>query len=138
MEQITTVNALRIQRYLHEYHIVCSSALLFSLFNARRRTGLINLMNCFCKMSASKIQIRSGMKSKDTENLIQAIKAVCNKEMGYLAAAKNITCLVLHYTITFAQIGTLFKPPSQNWAVSQLFLQLLKRSLLNILLIERK
>ena len=74
----------------------------------------------------------SGLKSWDTENLIQAIKAVCNKEMGYLAAAKYITCLVLHYTITFAQIGTLFKPPSPNWDVSQLFLQLLKRILLNI------
>jgi len=60
------------------------------------------------------------------------IKAVCNKEMGYLAAARNITCLVLHYAITFAQIETLFKPRSQNWGVGQLFLQLLKRSLLNI------
>jgi len=70
--------------------------------------------------------------------MIQAINAVCNKEMGYLAAAKNITCLVLHCTINFAQIGTFFKPPSQNWGVSQLFLQVLKRSLLNISLIERK
>jgi hypothetical protein len=40
-------------------------------------------------MSASKIQRRSGLKSWDTESLMQAIKAVCNKEMGYLAAAKK-------------------------------------------------
>jgi len=39
-------------------------------------------------MSAGKIQRRSGLKFLDTENLIQAIKAVCNKEMGYLAPAK--------------------------------------------------
>ena len=70
-------------------------------------------------MSASKIQRRSGLNSWDTENMIQAIKAVCNKESGYLAAAKKYNCLVLHYAITFAQIGTLFKPPSQNWGVSQ-------------------
>jgi len=37
--------------------------------------------------------------------MIQAIKAVCNKEMRYLAAAKNIICLVLHYKIAFTQIG---------------------------------
>jgi len=49
---------------------------------------LINLMHCFLKMSASKIQRRSGFKSWDAENMIQAIKAVCNKEMGYLVAAK--------------------------------------------------
>jgi hypothetical protein len=70
--------------------------------------GLINLMNCFFKMSASKIQRRSGLKLWYMENMIQAIKAVCNKEMGYLATAKNITCLLLHYTITIAQIGTPF------------------------------
>ena len=64
--------------------------------------------------------------------MIQAIKAVCNKEMVYIAAAKNITCLILHYKITFAQIGDLFKPPGQNWGVRQLFLQLLNTSLLNI------
>jgi len=64
--------------------------------------------------------------------MTQSIKAVRNKEMGYLAAAKYITCLVLHYTITFAQIGTLFKPPSQNWGLSLLFFQLLKSSLLYI------
>ena len=93
---------------------------------------MINLMNSFFKMSASKIQRRSRLKSWNTESLIQAVKAVCNKEMGYLAAEKSISCLVLHYTITFAQIGTLFKPPSQNWVVSQLFLQLSKRSLVNI------
>ena len=46
-------------------------------------------MNCFFKMSASKIQRRSGLKSWDMENMIQATKAVCNKEMGYLAAAKK-------------------------------------------------
>jgi hypothetical protein len=93
---------------------------------------LINLMNCFFKMSASKIQRRSVLKSWDTENMMQTIKALCNKEMGYLATAKTTTFLVLQYTITFAEIGTLYKPPSQNWGVSQLFLQLLKRSLLNI------
>jgi hypothetical protein len=83
-------------------------------------------------MSASKIQRRSVLKPWDTENIIQAIKAACNKEIGYLAAAKNISYLVLHYTITFFQIGTLLKPSMQNWGVSQLFLQLLKRSFLNI------
>jgi len=93
---------------------------------------LINLRNCYFKMSACKIQRKSGLKSWDTENMIQAIKAVCNIEMGYLAAAKNITRLVLHCTLTFVQIGTLFKSPSQNWGVSQLLLQVLKRSLLNI------
>jgi hypothetical protein len=42
--------------------------------------------------------------------MIQAINAVCNKEMGYTAAAKkNIMCLFLHYTITFAYIGTHFQ-----------------------------
>jgi len=60
------------------------------------------------------------------------IKALCNKEMRYLAAAKIITFLVLHYTITLAVIGTLVKPPRQNWGVSQLFPELLKESLLNI------
>jgi len=65
---------------------------------------LINLMHCFFKMSAGTVQRRSGLKSWDMENMIQAIKAVCNKEMGYLAAAKkNITCLILHYTVTFSQ-----------------------------------
>jgi len=55
----TTVNALRIQR---------------SLYN---------------KMSASKNHRISGLKSWGKENMIQAIKAVCNKEMGYLAAEKT-------------------------------------------------
>jgi hypothetical protein len=85
-------------------------------------------------MSTSKIQRRSGLESWDTENMIQSIKAVCNKEMGHLAAAKNIICLVLHFTITFAQIGTLLRPPSQNWGVCQLFLQLVEY----LLLIEQK
>jgi len=49
---------------------------------------LINLMLCFFKMSASKIQRRSTLKSWDTENIIQEIKAGCNKQMEYLAAAK--------------------------------------------------
>jgi hypothetical protein len=39
-------------------------------------------------MSASKIQRRSCLKSWDKESIIKAIKAVRNKEMGYLAAAK--------------------------------------------------
>jgi hypothetical protein len=65
-------------------------------------------------MSASKIQRRLGLKSWHTENIIQTIKAVCNKEMGYLAVAKNITCLVLHYTITFAEIGTIFIQATQS------------------------
>jgi hypothetical protein len=72
------------------------------------------------------------LKSRDKENMTQAIKAVCNKDIGYVAAAKNINCLVLHYTITFAQIGALFKAPSQNWGISKLFLKPLKRSFLNI------
>jgi len=46
-------------------------------------------MNCFFNISVSKIQRRSGLKSWDTENPIQATKAVCNKEMGYLAPAKK-------------------------------------------------
>jgi hypothetical protein len=46
-------------------------------------------MKCFFKNSASKIQRSSGLKSWDKKNTIQAIKAVCNKEMGYLAAAKK-------------------------------------------------
>ena len=50
---------------------------------------MINLMNYFFQMSASIIQRRSGLKSQDTENMIKAIKAVCNKEMVYLAAAKK-------------------------------------------------
>ena len=50
----------------------------------------INMMNCFFKMSAaSKIQSRSGLESWDKENMIQGIRAVCNKEMGCLAAAKK-------------------------------------------------
>jgi len=52
-----------------------------SLINTRRRAGLINVMNFFFKMSASKIQRRSVLKSWDTENMIQAIKALCNKKM---------------------------------------------------------
>jgi hypothetical protein len=39
-------------------------------------------------MSASKIQIRSGLKAWDKENMIKAIRVVRNKEMGYPAAAK--------------------------------------------------
>jgi hypothetical protein len=89
-------------------------------------------MNFFFKMSASKIKRSLVLKSWDTENTIQAIEAVCNKEMGNLATAKYITCLALHHTVTFAQIGTLFKPLSQNWGVSQLLLQLLKRNMLNV------
>ena len=50
---------------------------------------MINLMNYFFQMSASIIQRRSGLKSWDTENMIKSIKAVRNKEMGYLAAAKK-------------------------------------------------
>ena len=131
MEQTTTVNALRIQRYLHKQHIeVLQYDFLFSVHGSGK--VLINLMNCFFKKSASKIRKRSVLKSRDKENMTQAIKAVCNKDIGYLAAAKNITCLVLNYTITFAQVGVLFKPPSQNWGVRQLFLQPLKRSFLDI------
>ena len=89
-------------------------------------------MICFFKMSASKIERMSGLNLWDTENMTQAIKALRNKKMGYLAAAKNKTCFLLHYTVRFAQIGTLFKPSSRNWVLSQLFLQLLKRSLLII------
>jgi len=46
-------------------------------------------MKCFFKMAASKIQRRSGLNSWDTESMIQTFKAVCNKEMVYLAAAKK-------------------------------------------------
>jgi hypothetical protein len=48
-------------------------------------------MNCFFKKCASKIQRGSGLKPWGTENMIQAIKAVYNKERGYLAAAKIYT-----------------------------------------------
>ena len=54
-------------------------------------------------MPASEIQRISALKSWETEKILQAFKVVCNKEMGYLAAAKILTFLVLHYTITFAQ-----------------------------------
>jgi hypothetical protein len=40
-------------------------------------------------MCASKIQRRLGLKSLDMENTIKAIKALHNKEMGYLAAEKK-------------------------------------------------
>jgi len=46
-------------------------------------------MNCFFKVFASKIQRRSGLKSWDKENMIQAIRVECSKEMAYLAAAKK-------------------------------------------------
>jgi hypothetical protein len=41
-------------------------------------------------MSASKMQRRSGLKSWEKENMMKVIKAECNKEMGYLAAANEI------------------------------------------------
>jgi hypothetical protein len=44
--------------------------------------------------------------------MIKAVKAVRNKEMGYLAAAKLYN--VLHCANTFAQIGTIFKLASQT------------------------
>jgi hypothetical protein len=43
--------------------------------------------------------------------MLQAIKTARNKELGYPATAKSIMCLVLHYAITFAQIGTLSSHP---------------------------
>jgi len=90
-------------------------------------------------MSASKIQRRSDLNSWDTENMIQVIKAVCNKQMGYLTAAKNITCLVLHHTIIFAQIRALFKPPSTKLGRKSIISAALEKKLVEcILLIERK
>jgi len=56
--------------------------------------------------------------------------------MGYLAAVKNITCLVLHYMITFAQIGTLFKPPSQNLSVNLVIPPALEEKLVEYLLLR--
>jgi hypothetical protein len=50
---------------------------------------LINLLHCFFQTSTSKIQRKSRLKSRDKENIIKAIKAVRNKEMGCLAAAKQ-------------------------------------------------
>jgi hypothetical protein len=47
-------------------------------------------MNYFFKLSASKIQRGSGLRLWGTENMIQAIKAACNKEIVYLVVAKNI------------------------------------------------
>jgi hypothetical protein len=41
----------------------------------------------------------------------KAFKSVYNKELGYLAAAKYITCLFLRYAITFAQLWTLSSHP---------------------------
>jgi hypothetical protein len=61
---------------------------IVTLFSTRKRAGLINWMNCFFKTSACKIKRISVLKSWNTENMIQALKAVSNKEKGYLAAAK--------------------------------------------------
>jgi len=100
---------------------------------------LINLMNCLFKMSASKIQRRSCLKSWDAENKVQAIQAVCNKEIEHLAAAKNITCLVLHYTITFAQIGTPFQATQSKLGRKPIIPPALEEKLVEyLLLIERK
>ena len=98
-------------------------------------------MNCFFKMSASIIKRRSVLKSWDTENMIQAIKAVFSKEMGYLAAAKNITCLFLHHTIRFAQIGTLFQATESKLGRKPIIIipRALEEELVEcLLLIERK
>jgi hypothetical protein len=61
---------------------------IFTLFSTRKRAELINLMNCFFKTSASKIKRISDLMSRNMENMIQALNAVSNEEMGYLAAAK--------------------------------------------------
>jgi hypothetical protein len=57
-------------------------------FKCKEEGGVGNLMNCFFKMSGSKIQRRSVLKSWTTERMIQENKAGCNKEKGYAAAAK--------------------------------------------------
>ena len=64
--------------------------------------------------------------------MIQAIKAVCNKEMEYLVFAKksDLPRFTLYDYVRSNWDPS--KPPSQNWGVSQLFLQLSKRSLLNV------
>jgi hypothetical protein len=53
--------------------------------------------------------------------MIKAIKAVRNKEMGYLAAAKlyNEPRFTLREYVR--SNGILFKPPSQTWGVSSFF-----------------
>ena len=90
-------------------------------------------MYCLFKMSASKIQRRPGLKSWDTENMIQTIKALCNKEMGYLAAAKkcNLPRSTL-YDYVRPNWDTFQVDQVRNGGVTQIFFQLLKRSLLNI------
>jgi hypothetical protein len=46
--------------------------------------------------------------------------------------------LLLPDVCKYTEIRTLLKPCSQNWSVDQLFRQLLKRSFLYVLLLERK
>ena len=61
--------------------------------------------------------------------------------MGHLAVSKkrNMPHSVLHYAITFAQILTLFKPPSQNWGRKPNIPPALEKKLVDYLLvIERK
>ena len=108
-------------------------------FQYKKEVRVDNLMHCFFKMSASKFQRRSGLKSWDTQNMIQPIKAVCNKEMGYLATAKIITCLVLHYTITFAQIGNPFQATQSKLGRKPIIPPALEEKLVDyLLLFERK
>jgi hypothetical protein len=89
-------------------------------------------------MSASKIQRRSGLKSWDTENMIQAIRAVCNKEMGYPAAAKNITCLILHYNYVSSNWDTFQATQSKLGHKPIIPPPLEDKLVVSLLLIERK
>ena len=103
------------------------------------RSGLINLMHCFFQMCTSKIQRRSGLKSSDKKNMIKANKAVLNKEMGHLAAAKQ-------YNVPRSVLCDYVR---SNWDSFQATLSKLgrkpiippvleERSVENLLLIERK
>jgi len=62
-------------------------------------------------MSASKIQRTSGLKPWDKENMLQAFKTVCNKEMGYLAAAKNIIASFCIMQLRLLKLGPFLRHP---------------------------
>ena len=58
---------------------------------------------------------------------------------GILQLIRNITCLVLNCAITFTEIRTLFKPPSQNWDPKPVNPPaLIKKHVDYLLVIERK
>ena len=68
LEDITAVNALRIQRCLDKIHI----ARILSFQHKDRTSGLINLTRCFIQTSASTRQRVCGMTSWDNEDVVKA------------------------------------------------------------------